>query len=364
MDKPEGAVWVTTPDLLAHAQRHEPDATARTLEHFRNQGLLPTARRIGQQGRRPVYGYPAEALRQLNAVMLWRRKEKNPDWLRVLVWIDGWPIDLERVRRSFAVVTRQIDEGVTAELQRLAGLHDDPIAAAAIDVAGRRGKNAFFPRRGRMPAAVRAEAVELLLHCFVGDERPRITHQQASDVLRLLGLDAARAAAIGVPDYPVPTSTEDLLPDPALFGIHQLASTAESVTIDELVAARRDIKLVAVWLPIFGAIVGALTGGSGTITDIAGQAIDEPVMSVLLLAMVIALRRAGMAETIRELDEALQIAPQLVRDALTAQQMPREQLDRNLHGRPEAQLAIDNLLTSDVLRKVTDTAARQRRKSS
>jgi hypothetical protein len=365
MDQPEADAWITTGELLAHARRHDPNLSTarleRRLEQFRNQGLLPAARRIGQHGQQPVYGHPAETVKQLDALMLWRRQEKNPDRLRVLLWIDGWPIDVDKVRRSFAGVLRQMHVDATAALQDMAGTRRDPITAAARDLASRRGKNAVFPRRGRTPAATRAESVELLLRCFVGDTRPTINNQQAAAVLRLLGEDPARAAVNDISPHSTGATAEDLLPDPAVFGLEQLASMAASVTVDELLHARRDIKVIAVWLPIFAALTGSLTDGTGTAIDVAGLALDNPLVSVLLLAVVITLRRAGMTDTVAQLDDALQATPELLRQAETVEQMPSARLQRNLRSKPEAQRAVDRLLSSDSFRAVKDTAARQRR---
>lgn len=55
----------------------DPAVTERTLEHWRHQGLLPHPKWSGQDGKKPVWTYPAVTVDQLRALLHWRRQTKS-----------------------------------------------------------------------------------------------------------------------------------------------------------------------------------------------------------------------------------------------------------------------------------------------
>lgn len=103
---------LTTAGLLATAS--DPAITARTLEYWRNQGLLPKAERTGQDGKRPQWTYPPQAADQLRALLRLRAKTRDPDILRAALWFEGYPMDLDRVRASMGAVLREFSSRLPA----------------------------------------------------------------------------------------------------------------------------------------------------------------------------------------------------------------------------------------------------------
>src|SRR4051812_14812411 len=110
MDNPAGVEWVTIEQLLAYARERDPTITERAFELWRSEGLLPHPHRIGHRGKAPIYGFPAAARLQLDALLFWRHHTKNPDWLRVVMWVDGWPIELGRARASLITTLTNISD--------------------------------------------------------------------------------------------------------------------------------------------------------------------------------------------------------------------------------------------------------------
>ena len=79
MDEPTGSTSsrLTTAQLLAVATELDPSVTARRLEFWRNQGLLPHPERTGQDGTRPIWTYPPQAENELRALLRLREATKN-----------------------------------------------------------------------------------------------------------------------------------------------------------------------------------------------------------------------------------------------------------------------------------------------
>ncbi|HEX5403954.1 MAG TPA: hypothetical protein VFX16_16835, partial [Pseudonocardiaceae bacterium] len=102
--------------MLAVAHAVEPHTSERTLESWRNQGLLPHAERTGQVGVRPVWTYPAEAVDQLKALLRLRSLSKDPQLLRVSLWFEGYSIPTTRVRSSMIDHLRRMQADLDKEL--------------------------------------------------------------------------------------------------------------------------------------------------------------------------------------------------------------------------------------------------------
>ncbi|MGA2166079.1 MAG: MerR family transcriptional regulator, partial [Solirubrobacteraceae bacterium] len=149
----EGTERVTTAELLDVAQ--DQGVTARTLEYWRHEGLLPKAERTGQTGKRPEWTYPAEAIDQLATLLRLREKTRQPDTLRVALWFEGFPIDTGRVRASIAAALRDMLELLTKEIDKRRDQDEtsEDSTWAALEQVGRllarkRGQKTM-PRYGR-----------------------------------------------------------------------------------------------------------------------------------------------------------------------------------------------------------------------
>src|SRR5580698_9701780 len=86
--------------LLRAAARTGELVSERLLETFRAQGLIPRPYRVGNCGRSPIWRYPPGTERQLIALLRWRQHSKDPDLLKALLWLDGFPIPDATVREA------------------------------------------------------------------------------------------------------------------------------------------------------------------------------------------------------------------------------------------------------------------------
>jgi hypothetical protein len=171
--------------------------SGRMLETFRGQSLLLTPTRAGYRGRTPVWLYSPGADRQLLALLAWRERTKNPNVLRVLLWLDGFPIPLVVVRAALAdglqAMVDLLDREITAHARRHgldprnAADRDQALSLIAGALAAKRGQKAL-PRHARVGASQRARAVTLLLRAFALGEPGEVTTEEAITVERVMGL--------------------------------------------------------------------------------------------------------------------------------------------------------------------------------
>src|SRR5271170_8344 len=109
-----------TVTLLQAAAQAGSGISDRMLETFRGQGLIPHPRRAGYRGRAPVWRYPPGTDRQLAALLRWRRHSKDPDLLKVMLWLDGFAIPPCVVRDALARQLRVMTEVMEREIGRQA----------------------------------------------------------------------------------------------------------------------------------------------------------------------------------------------------------------------------------------------------
>jgi hypothetical protein len=355
MNNPDGEPFVTTGEMLAQARRLEPTITSRGLEEFRTQGLMPSAQRIGQQGKRPIYGYPASAARQLDALLQWRHVEKNPDWLRVLMWVDGWPIDLPRAHASMIKLIRVMRD----ELARV-GLVGDPaaVAEAARSLANRRGKNTPIPRRRGVSVQQRAQTIEGILDSFLTDHAVAGNDPHADQMLTAMGVDSRKAARNNLPTFTLAESPDPVFGDPNIVHVDRLVEAIETASEAELRNAQRAANLMVVRMPITAALIKAMTGGSGTPIDILAPSRDQPGAYLLSVAFVIALDRAGLTG-LKEIGTELAHLDDVINNLKIVAEMDPEQLRANLASTPGGLATLRRFLANIPLAELDATYQRQ-----
>jgi hypothetical protein len=322
----EGTERATTTDLLATANVR--GVTARTLEYWRHEGLLPKAERTGQHGKRPEWTYPVEAIEQLGALLRMRSKTKDPDLLRTGLWFDGYPIEVERLRNSItAVLHRSLDLMVKEiEKRREPGATGDDANWAALEQIGRtlarkRGPNAP-PRYGRQARVERERATTLALGLVVGDAGASARlEQDAPRVERMIGLDRGRRSRGGLPAWLDGPSDEGLQGFANIGSLPALIDTMKTATDEELMASRGLARIMLDGVTAFARIADAFTGldnasGFGAIAVFR----DEPMALVWLVSFVIAAGRSS------ELSEGLRA----VVDSLSRQVLPVDSRAREL----------------------------------
>jgi DNA-binding transcriptional MerR regulator len=218
--------------------------TARQLELWRYRGLLP--RPVRQSGGRGRWVYPARTIEQLHRLLYWRERAGTLDLIRIGLWIDGFPIALEGVRRALASF---VDEWASMLVRERPSEKDDPTAtidAFARRLAGMRGR-ALVPRVVRMTVDERTRAYAYML-AVMFDLQGEVERRSGDAWLveRMLGLRSGRggglAAAIALESV-----SERLarLPQP-----DEVSGVIADVTDDEFEFVRRLVQVMTVWTPL------------------------------------------------------------------------------------------------------------------
>lgn len=326
----ESTERLTTADLLDAA----PDAalTARTLEYWRQEGLLPKAERTGQSGKRPQWTYPVQAADQLAALLRLREKTKRPDILRVALWFGGFPIEPSRVRASVAAVLRDLLERLTLEVERSRGQGADTgdLTWQALEqighhLAGQRGSNSL-PRYARQSRKERDRSMTLMLGLLLADDGASArVDKDAPHLERMLGVHRGRRARAPLPAW---------LDGPARVGLETFADFAslpalieavQAATDDEVQASRAVARVMLDGMIAFSRIADAFA-----VTDnpagLAAMKVfgDEPTTAVWMTAFVIAIARS------KALDENLRAIVAALRNDL----LPLEDRARELAALP------------------------------
>ena len=190
--------WWTTPELLvaAHEQGFT-DLTARRIETWRHQGLLPRPQRVAQNGVRPVWLSPPETAPQLHTLCELHQQTQNTGNLRLLLWLRSYSQPPAAIRSALVAAIDDAHRTIETELAkttRREQLTGDPtdvqrqaMTHLAARVAARRGANATPPRvRSAQPH--RSQGIAALLHTMFFGEVPPPSHGTANNVERTLGL--------------------------------------------------------------------------------------------------------------------------------------------------------------------------------
>jgi hypothetical protein len=272
--------------------------TTRTLEFWRHEGLLPAAKRTGQDGKRPEWTYPAEAAEQLAALLRLRAKTRRPDVLRVALWFEGFPVEPRRVRTSVAAVLRDGFQWLTREVEK----HRDRTAAAegstweALEQIGRKLAGKHGPRYARQKREDRARAMTLVLGLVLGDEDAFVhLDDDAEQVERMLGLHRARRPIGGLPAWLHGPASDGLAEAARLGSLPALIETVGTLTDEELEASRVLARIMLDGMTAFTRIADAFAITTDNAVGLAAieEFRDEPMTAVWITAFVIAVRRSG-----------------------------------------------------------------------
>ncbi|MGV9456352.1 hypothetical protein [Streptomyces sp. NPDC003635] len=314
--------------------------TDRRLEDFRRDGLMPRPVRVANDGRRPVWIYPTGSDRQLVRLLCWRQHTKRADVLRVVLWLEGFPLALDAVRTSASAVLdgllHELDQALHAEASRQ-GL--DPVAeqdtalyGVATTLAAQRGTNAV-PRPIRVPAGERATAIAHLLQIFALGKQPDVTEEQARTIEKVLGVSPGRRQRVEDAGPWLTGPASALVGAADIVSLPRMAEALAEATDAQWQEARSPAAALFLQLPLATRALAAMTGkenvaGMGGLP--AGD--SEPLTGVLLIAFVLAARRADWAGNVQSLTDALTPWPALISDMQQVLDMPQHQLAHNLAG--------------------------------
>ncbi|WP_432112645.1 hypothetical protein [Streptomyces sp. S1] len=321
--------------------------TERRLEDFRHDGLIPRPVRVSNDGRRPVWIYPPGSDHQLVRLLRWREHTQDKDVLRVVLWIEGFPLSLDAVRASAATVM----DGLSHELERLhqteasrhdldlAGDQEAVVGAVAATMAAKRGKNAL-PRPIRVPADVRATAIAHLLQIFLLGAQPDVTEDQAESIEKVLGVSPGRRQRVEGAEPWLTGPASALVGAADFVSLPRMTEAFADATDTEWEEARSSAAALFLQLPVSIRAAVAMTGKEN-LAGLGGHAVldSEPLMAVFLIAFVLGARRADWAGNVEGLTESLARWPALVDEMKQVLDMPQHELDRNLAGHgPEMQI--------------------------
>jgi len=315
------------------------------LETFRAQGLLPRPIRTGHHGRAPVWIYPASADRQLIALMAWREHTKDPDVLRVLLWVDGFPIPLAAIKTALAGALQTMLDLLDREITKQAKQHGlDPdqstdrehaLGLIASTLAAKRGPKAL-PRHARVSAGQRTRAVELIMRRFALGEPVTVTTEEAATVERVLGVspNGRRDRVDGAGPW-LTGPAEDLFDVAGIVAVPRALTAVLDATDAELETARQMAAVLWRYLPLLARMLAALfeeenyAGMSGL-----GRLDQQPEFVVILVPTIVAMLRAGWEQNIQLIATGLADLPTLAEQSQRILGLPTSTVDANLAGKP------------------------------
>jgi len=296
------------------ARIDNPAITARTLEYWRHEGLLPHAERTGQAGKRPEWTYPAVARDQLAELLRLRGHSRKPDVLRVALWFRGFPIQTGPVRSSIATVLHGMQDVLAREVEKRRDLSLPPdestwaaLETVARTVARKRGAHAP-PRWGRQTRNDRERATTVLLGLALGYEQAaeRLT-EDANRIERLMGVDRARRARGGLGAWLSGPASEGFEAFASIASLPALIYTVESATDEELAATRESARTLLDGISAFSRIADAFALSENATGLAAFEALTgDPMATVWVTALVLSIRRTtDYEENLRTVVDAL-----------------------------------------------------------
>lgn len=332
--------------LLSAAEKAGYSISNRMLAAFRAQGLVPHPRRAGYRGRAPVWLYPPGTDRQLVSVLRYRALTKDQGVLRVLLWLDGFHVPADDVRRALLDhmhrMGESVEQAISTEASRLGLNPAEGIARShAVDelartMAAKRGSSSL-PRRGRVRARERGDAIALLIRAIGLGEPVEGTPGQGDAVERTLGVapNGRRHSIAGAQPW-LTGPAEDLFSAADLISLPRLLDAATHSTENELETARKTVTALFRYLPLAARMIDVLSGRD----NYAGlasfeQVTQHPEIVLWLVPAVVAMFKAGWSENLNAITDALQQFPDLASRAQALTDMPASTVAANLAAKPE-----------------------------
>lgn len=324
--------WTTQQLVQVAHESGFPDVTARRLETWRGQDLLPRPERVAQAGISPVWLSPPGTDRQLLALCRLRgdRGTADPDQLRLLLWLHGIEQPLLRVKASLEAVLTDVADLLEKEIAATArkkGFTGDPaqirlqaLNDLARQAAGLRTLNTVLPRL-RSADGHRVAGFQAMLHMFVEGKAPASDVGTGEDVERTLGV-LPRAELDRVEEAgPWHDGRTDLDRMARVVSLPALRAAANLATDEDLLYARRAIRPLTLGLSFFSRLIGGMYAdhryrdnyaGLGLLRTLPKAAYTEPIV----LALIVSLRHSELADNLTMLVDTVErcyklIAPQL-----------------------------------------------------
>ncbi len=259
-----------------HAIAAEHGVSARSVELWRARGLLPAPTR--QRKGRAVWLYPPDSDRQLARLVHWRANTRSLGLVAIALWVEGFPIETERIRTALGAVTDQF----ARELEPSA---DVPafIDRQARKLAGARGKHAM-PRVVKMKSEERIRACAYLLAVSL-DAQDEIARRKDDVVLveRMFGLRSGQHGGLATHE-PFIATVQTLRPVMAVGKVREALAAA---THEQLELIRLIVRLTSVWSPLLLPEVLAEHGArADPLRKLAERTFEDPPIEAYPLQVI------------------------------------------------------------------------------
>jgi DNA-binding transcriptional MerR regulator len=269
------AEWLDSRAFREIANEH--GTTARSLELWRSRGLLPAPTR--QPKGRAVWLYPPGTERQLKRLLHWREKARNLSLVAIALWIEGFPIEVERIRTALGKLTDQM----ASELDPSGDTHTF-IEQQARKLAGARGKYAF-PRIVKMKSDERVRACAYLLAVAL-DAKDEIERREDDAVLveRMLGLRSGQRGGLANHE-PFIDIIRGLRP---IMAVGKVREALAAATDQQLELTRLTARMTSVWMPLLlpEMLAEHPVSEAGPLRKLSEGNFKEPAVEVCVLQII------------------------------------------------------------------------------
>lgn len=281
---PDG--WIDSERLIAIAAEGGHRVTRRSLELWRYRGLLPRPQR--QPIGRAVWLYPPGSARQLLRLLHWRERASRLDEIRVALWVEGFPVDLDGVRDALIGAIDEFSGAVRRDLgsgKDLSGTID----LLASKLASMRSR-APIPRVVRMRLDERARGYGYMLALASGDPN-EIENRKADAAFleRMLGLRSGRGPGL-TELSPLSGDVVHLLPQ---LSVEHVRASLASAPAREFEFVRLLARPLLSWLPMLLTVMRSSLGVRGVaLADAAQELLSDPpaaAYEAITIAMLVSL---------------------------------------------------------------------------
>jgi hypothetical protein len=324
---------VTPHELLSHIRGWgDGDITDRKIERWYKEDCLPRPHHIYIAGLRgSLSRYPAHAVAQALALcQLQRVKRYSFDALRILLWIDGFPIPPERVRASLQSAIEAIRDDIRRHWK--ASWRDKLAVAEGLvtRVAPRLARTMLGSlMKQRLSEQDQISFLTMQMQLLVGDvpafdsgdeyvteDREVVDKPLAEVFVDVYGLQRAQTDALGdakpwLPRNIAPTLIE--LARRQVLSLKYVLATVQDATPNDLEQARADRDTMFVRFPEFvrGAEVlfGENAFGFGMFRMLADwTSKDDATYQALVVGGLLVIRRSGYGQALNEISTAIRFA--------------------------------------------------------
>ncbi len=212
------------------------------IHRWRMAGLLPGARRVSLgRGRGFQFDVAPGTYEQLVALCRFRTVTKSSHRLRILLWLEGWPVDQEAVRLSLLTCLPNLGT------ERRSEAFLDRLSTCAVEAGPRLARRLLL---GRIGSTLSADGADVALQMAFGFTRD-ISPEQASTLESVIGLrtHARNDSLAEAPPWLTGELAAHLTRLARAFSIQKLRESVNSATPAELARARPFARALAIDFP-------------------------------------------------------------------------------------------------------------------